>query len=128
MKYPLEKYRFAVKPEHTVVDENGDKREVGRTIIALSTFEGKAVKGYSRCHPNDAERYDEAYGKELAAARCGEKISTKRVKRAEKKLMEAYQNVTEAIQFYHQMIEYVNRSRDELDDAREEVKRLENLF
>ena len=58
----LEKYKFVTKPARTV-NENGAERNVGPTIIAISTYADKTVKGYSRCHPNDFGHYDADYGK-----------------------------------------------------------------
>lgn len=56
-------------------------------IVAVSTFAGKTVRGVAKCAPNDT--FNEERGKRLAAARCGVKISEKRLKRAEKKYNEA---------------------------------------
>lgn len=64
---PLEKYKFVTKPARTV-NENGAERNVDPTIIAISTYADKIVKGYSRCHPNDFGHYDADYGNQLAAA------------------------------------------------------------
>ena len=56
-------------------------------VIAVSTYAGKTVKGRAKCDPRDG--YDLEKGKELAAARCAEKVAKKRAKRAEKKYNEA---------------------------------------
>ena len=47
-----------------------------RTIVAMSTFAGKAVTGVARCDPRDEFIIDD--GKKLAAARCSVKIAEKR--------------------------------------------------
>ena len=125
MTYPLEKYKFVAKPARTF-DENGVKHTVGPTVIAISTYAGKTVKGYSRCHPNDFEHYDADYGNQLAAARCGVKVADKRVKHAHQKVEEAKKKLDEAIQYYDNMRLYLNNAEDELWEANEEVDRLEN--
>ena len=54
--------------------------EEKRTVVAMSTFAGKAVSGVARCDPSDTFNVDT--GKKLAAARCSVKIAEKRLKRA----------------------------------------------
>lgn len=118
MAYPLEKYKFVSKPARMANE--------GPTIIAISTYAGKTVKGYSRCHPNDSEHYDADYGNQLAAARCGVKVANKRVKHARHKVEEAKKKLDEAIQYYDSMRLYLDNAEDELWEANEEVDRLEN--
>lgn len=55
-----------------------------RVTVAESTFAGKRVKGVAVCHINDT--YDKEFGDKLARARCDHVISTKRVRRINKKL------------------------------------------
>lgn len=55
--------------------------EEKRTIVAMSTFAGKAVVGVARCA--DTDEFDVETGKKIAAARCSLKIAEKRMKRAE---------------------------------------------
>ncbi len=52
----------------------------GNTVIAISTYAGKTVKGYAKCHPND--HFDLETGKTLAELRCAQKIAEKRFNRA----------------------------------------------
>lgn len=59
----------------------------GEKVIAISTYAGRTVKGVAKCHPNDT--FDVEFGKKLAAARCNEKISYKRLTRALNKYKEA---------------------------------------
>lgn len=61
------------------VDKNGVK-----TIIVLSRYAGRVVKGVAKCNPEDT--YDEAYGIELATKRCDAKVAKKRLENANKKL------------------------------------------
>lgn len=58
----------------------------GKKVIAISTYAGRTVKGVAKCHPND--EFDVEFGKKLAAARCNEKISYKRLTRALNKYKE----------------------------------------
>ena len=64
-KFPFEKYKF-------VVTKN--------MVVALSTYEGKCVRGVAKCDPVDT--FDEEKGKKLAAARCNAKVCSKRLLRA----------------------------------------------
>ena len=52
-------------------------------VIALSTYAGRTVRGVAKCHPDD--KFDEEFGKKLAAARCNQKIASKRYERAFRK-------------------------------------------
>ena len=49
-------------------------------VVAVSTYAGKAVRGVAKCDVNDTFSLEK--GKELAAARCNEKIAKKRFTRA----------------------------------------------
>lgn len=54
----------------------------GKTkVVAVSTYAGKAVRGVAKCDINDTFSLEK--GKELAAARCNEKIAKKRFTRAQ---------------------------------------------
>ena len=55
-------------------------------VVAVSTYAGKAVRGVAKCDINDTFSFEK--GKELAAARCNEKIAKKRLTRAENKRRE----------------------------------------
>ena len=82
----------------------------GEKVIAISTYAGRTVKGVAKCHPND--EFDVEFGKKLAAARCNEKISHKRLIRALNKYREA---VDESIT----VNEKLSRMRDYALDASE---------
>ena len=73
-------------------------------VVAISSFAGKPVKAHADCHPND--EFDLKYGKELAAARCGEKIAAKRLKRAYNKVDEAKALVNAALAHLQKMMRY----------------------
>ena len=97
----MSKYRFVI---------NGNK------IIALSTFAGKPVRGVAKCDPED--NFDLEAGKELAKARCSQKIAEKRYKRATKKFDEACAAMNAAEKYYNKMYEYYSDSAVKLGEAR----------
>ena len=65
----------------------------GNKVIALSTYAGRTVKGIAKCHPSD--KFDVEYGKELAAARCNQKIAKKRYERARVKYWDMCKEIKE---------------------------------
>lgn len=73
-------------------------------VVAVSSFAGRPVKGYADCHPHD--EFDLEYGKELAAARCAEKIAAKRCKRAYNKVDEAKAMAVAAMAHLQKMMKY----------------------
>ena len=79
MSFPLEKYRFYTN---------------GNRIIAVSTYAGKTVRGVAICHPDD--NFNLETGKQIAAARCNEKIARKRLERASAKAIAAGVNLENA--------------------------------
>ena len=104
MRFPITKYKFYTKPAKN-----------GLTIIAVSTFAGKTVKGVAKCHPND--KFDQEKGMNIAAARCAEKIAYKRIKRAEACFDKAHKALEEAQIQVDKMEDYVNDSWQELFDT-----------
>ena len=92
----------------------------GRKVtIAVSTYEGKTVKGYAKCDVNDT--YTSENGERLAAARCNERVARKRAKRAAKKLAEAKQNVMQAQAHLAKMVNYFEDSQEALIAASADV-------
>lgn len=89
--YPLEKYRFYEAPNK---------------IIAVSTYEGKTVRGVATCDPRD--KFDEMKGKQLAAARCNQKVAAKRTRRAKRELNKALVALDAAQRRVNAMNEYYN--------------------
>ena len=114
MRQSLEKYKY-----YQYKNENG-----GTTIAAASTYAGKTVKGYAKCDPN--ETFDEAKGKELAAARCNHKISAKRVARAAKKYLDATMAMQDAQVHLDAMRQYYMDAVDQFDEAVAELANLEH--
>ena len=110
MMYSLDKYKF-----YQFKNENG-----GTTIVAISTYAGKSVKGYAKCNPNDT--FDFEKGKQLAAARCNLKIAEKRRQRASKKYMSAANMATQAQAYFEAMKTYFMDADDQVDTAAAELR------
>lgn len=91
-------------------------------VVAVSTYAGKTVRGVAKCHVDD--EFDLAKGQKLAAVRCHEKIAKKRLRRAERKIKEAYKQVTEAVSYYNRMADYRKDAEDDLQFAQGEVTAL----
>ena len=100
--------------------------EEKRTIVALSTFAGRVVRGVARCSPNDP--WDVEAGKKLAEARCSAKIAHKRLERAE--IMAKCAN--EGLEYYKEQAEkyakYELDAVEGLKKATEDLLILENKF
>ncbi len=110
--FPIEKYNF-----HQFKNENG-----GTTIVARTTYAGKTVKGYAKCHPEDT--FDLEKGKELAAARCALKVAVKRRKRAAERYLEAAEIVKEANDYWTAMRKYFYDADDQVDDMAENLRNI----
>ena len=94
MDFPLEKYKYYKTKENT--------------IVAVSTYAGKEVKGYAKLNPTD--EFDEEKGKKLAALRCNKKIAHKRKMAALKKIVKAEEDLNKAKKDYKK---YQNFFRDD---------------
>ena len=81
-------------------------------VKAVSTYAGKTVAGYAKCHPDDNWNWEK--GKELAIARCAAKIAKKRAARATKKLTEAQGILQDAVAYMNDMATYFADSMDEV--------------
>ena len=88
----------------------------GNKIIAVSSYAGRPVKGYAKCHPDD--KFDEASGRALAKARCNQKVAYKRNKRAFRKLKEAREALAEEVEALKAVD---NATQAELDAYKEVV-------
>ena len=91
-------------------------------VIALSTYAGKVVRGIAKCSPQD--KFDEEYGKMLAAARCNLKVAEKRLKRADKVYTAASKAMRLAERDCDFAVDYWERSNQELNDAMDHLERL----
>lgn len=109
--YPLEKYHFY---QH------------GNRIIAVSTYAGRTVRGVAVCSADD--QFDVQRGKELAAARCNQKIAQKRVARAYKRLNEAANEVAVAMHHRDKMDTYYEDAIVAFDEASRAIESLENAY
>lgn len=98
--YPIEKYRFY---------------EVGKKVIAVTTYAGKTVRGVAVCH--DGDTFDLEFGKKLAAARCNIKVARKRVACARKKIDEDMNKLNKIELHYDKMLNYFDDAVDEFDKA-----------
>lgn len=116
MNYPLEKYHYYTY-----------RRVDGAMVVkAVSTYAGVNIFGKAICHPND--KFDLEKGKELAAARCNEKVAEKRVRRARQKRDEAADIFYHAMHKYTNMVEYEKDAFLEKLEAEKKVKELLGNF
>lgn len=116
MEYSLDKYKYYfMKPKNEIDAYH---------VIAVSSYAGKTVRGVAKCDPKD--KFDLEKGKELAAARCQAKVSTKRLARAKKKLAEATEALEKAQKFYNDMTTYFNDSERDKEMYDSVVERLKN--
>lgn len=120
MKYSLDKYKFFI---HKGVNK---ANKPVHEVVAVSTYAGKTVKGVAKVDPQDT--FSEKAGKELAAARCNQKIAYKRMKRSEQKLAEAKAQLEQAQRFFDKMTTYNSDAIDELNEANFEVENLESIY
>ena len=90
-------------------ERNGFKYRIytsndNKTIIAVSSFAGKTVKGIAKCDPADIPNLEK--GIDLAILRCDEKIATKKMARGYQKLEIAKKELAAAEKYYEQMEQY----------------------
>lgn len=102
--YPFEKYHFYV----------GKNK-----IVAVSTYAGKSVRGVAKCDPRD--EFDMEKGRALAAARCAERVATKRQARAKAEFNRAYANFTKAQKRLEDMNVYMVDSKKAVITAKENI-------
>ena len=88
----------------------------GKTkVVAVSTYAGKVVRGVAKCDANDTFSLEK--GKELAAARCNEKIAKKRFTRAENKKREIIEENHKTVIAIKKAIRYEEDSENALIEA-----------
>ncbi len=109
MNYPIEKYKII---------------ETKNSVIAISTYAGKTVKGIAKCDPRDG--FDSEKGKQLAIARCAAKIAYKRQERAKRCLATAEKNLAEAQRWVDKMTSYCTDSMSAASAAIDELYNLEH--
>ena len=94
----------------------------GDVISAGAKFAGNWVWGHAHRHP--ADEYDETFGKNLAAARCNEKIAELRWRRARKKYDDARRAGVEADRIFEGACDYLANAYDLRKSARLRVSSL----
>jgi hypothetical protein len=99
-------------------------KDNNNTVIVISTYAGKTVKGIAKCDPNDKFSY--VYGQRLARARCDAKISKKRYKNANNKVKAAFEALNAAREYYNRMVEYEMDSFRAMDAANENLTNILN--
>ena len=88
----------------------------GKTkVVAVSTYAGKVVRGVAKCDVNDTFSLEK--GKELAAARCNEKIAKKRFARAKNAHVDVLLEHAEFITKFTKALDYRNDSEIALLEA-----------
>lgn len=108
-EYPMDKYKYYIC-------------ESQRKIIAVSTYEGKTVRGVAKADPRDL--FDLEKGKQLAAARCNQKIAAKRKVRADRELKKAVTAFAKAQDRMMKMNEYYEDARAAAKNANMHVDKL----
>ena len=92
-------------------------------IIAISKYNGKTVKAKAVCSPND--EFDYKVGKDLAIARCNEKVAYKRWLRANAKLNALAQKLQDLEEEKFKVALFFYDATQLCKIAQEERKRLE---
>ena len=63
-----------------------DKKKECNAVKAVTTYDGKTIAGYAYTHPTDT--YDEECGKNLARARCQQKILKRKLSYSKRRIKE----------------------------------------
>ena len=92
------------------------------TVVAISTYAGKTVKGYAKLDPKDEFNWEK--GRDLAIARCNAKIAAKREARAQMKLAEALEILDMAKAHLNDMLDYHSNSTEKLAEANAHVTKV----
>ena len=88
----------------------------GKTkVVAVSTYAGKVVRGVAKCDVNDTFSFEK--GKELAAARCNEKIAKKRFTRAQNANMEILVEYARLMKKFQKVVNYKDDSQVAVTEA-----------
>ena len=84
-------------------------------VVAVSTYAGKVVRGVAKCDVNDTFSLEK--GKELAAARCNEKIAKKRFARAQNANMEILVEYARLMKKFQKVVNYKDDSQVAVTEA-----------
>lgn len=93
-----------------------------QTVIALSTYAGKTVKGRAKC--NSCDEYDIEVGKKLAAARCNAHIAKRRKANALRRYEETHRALDAAIAKADKMRAYLNDATEACTEADEKLNKI----
>ena len=92
----------------------------GKTkVVAVSTYAGKVVRGVAKCDVNDTFSLEK--GKELAAARCNEKVAKKRFARAQKVNVDVVLEYVRLMEKFTKAVNYKDDSQVALTEAQNHV-------
>lgn len=100
--------------------------EEARTVIALSTFAKKPVRGKAKCDPRD--EFSTSDGMLIAAARCNKRIAEKRAHNAKERLAKAIEDFDEAAKYLNKMMEYRQDAVKKLEQACEDLEEIESSY
>ena len=88
----------------------------GKTkVIAVSTYAGKVIRGVAKCDVKDTFSFEK--GKELAAARCNEKIAKKRFTRAQNAHIDVLIEYARLMNKFTKSVSYKDDSQVALTEA-----------
>ena len=88
----------------------------GKTkVVAVSTYAGKVVRGVAKCDVNDTFSLEK--GKELAAARCNEKVAKKRFTRAQNMYADIFIEYGKLVARFTKAVSYKEDSQVALTEA-----------
>ena len=93
-----------------------------RKVIAVSTYAGKTVRGVAICASED--EFDLDFGKQLAAARCNEKVAAKRLARASSKYNNLLREYNKLLDKIAEAEDYYNNSYLAYNEAAQDVDQL----
>ena len=102
---------------YNYTDSNGKQ-----VVVAVSKHAGQTVKGYAVCAPTDT--FDLEVGKKLAAARCNQKVLTKKYKSTLDKIAEVHQVICDLEDYCSTLTTRFREVENELADADKEVNSL----
>ncbi len=111
--FPINKYKFyyATKTDGTPYK-----------VVAVSSYCGRPVRGVATC--SNLDTFDVTIGKEIAAARCNQKVAVKRKKRAEKEFAKAVATHNKASRHLNKMTQYYEDAQIAVNTANYELTNL----
>ena len=95
-------------------------------VYCITQYAGKSVRGIAKCHPEDTFELDD--GKDLAKARCDVKLWTKKLSRANKRVLHAFEELRIAEEHVRLATQYQDEAIASLSEAKSVVEELEEKF